>query len=77
MLISPLASAHPDGLERVAEDLGFISAGTDNAFYLFSDYALPFISNEGVSTIMAGLVGILVLLIIAFGYKFLQEKKAG
>jgi cobalt/nickel transport system permease protein len=55
------ASADPDGLERVAEELGFIEAGQEPGFEILPDYTLP--GLEGVaSTLVAGLVGIVVVL---------------
>ena len=39
-LISPLASPHPDGLERVAEKLGFIEAAEDAPYEIVPDYAI-------------------------------------
>lgn len=61
ILFSPLASADPDGLERVAEDLGFISAGRDAPYQLLPDYTIPLLGETGLSTIIAGVVGALVV----------------
>jgi cobalt/nickel transport system permease protein len=57
VLIAPLASTHPDGLERVAANLGFIDAGQDAPYHLFSDYAIGFLGETPLSTILAGLIG--------------------
>lgn len=61
VLFSPLASADPDGLERVAEDLGFISAGQEAPYQILPDYTIPFLGETGLSTIIAGVVGALVV----------------
>ena len=61
VLISPFASANPDGLERVAEDVGFLSAGKNAPFQLLPDYTIPFLGETGLSTVVAGAVGVLVL----------------
>ena len=66
-LISPLASPHPDGLERVAEDLGFIGAAEDAPFEVVPDYTFPGISNQALSTIAAGVAGTIVVFGIAVG----------
>ena len=66
-IISPLASAWPDGLERVAEDQGIIDAGQDPAFEVVPDYVLPGVSNEPVATILAGLIGTLILFGLGYG----------
>ena len=55
------ASADPDGLERVAEDLGFIDAGLELGFQLLPDYTIPGLEGVG-STVVAGLVGVVVVL---------------
>jgi cobalt/nickel transport system permease protein len=72
-LISPFASADPDGLERVAEDLGFISAGQDAPYSIIPDYTVPFLGETALSTILAGVVGIIVvgviIMLIARGMK--------
>ena len=61
VLLSPFASANPDGLERVAINMGFIGQGADSPFNLLSDYTLPFLGETGLSTILAGIAGILVV----------------
>lgn len=61
VLLSPLASADPDGLERVAIDLGFIHAGQAAPYQIIPDYALPFFGNTPLSTIVAGLIGLVVV----------------
>ncbi len=66
VLLSPLASASPDGLERVAEDMGFISAGQSAPYEIIPDYTLPFLGETPLSTIVAGAIGVMVVLGIAF-----------
>ena len=66
-ILSPLASANPDGLERVAEDLGFIGTGIDAPYSIIPDYTLPFLGETPVSTIMAGLIGIMIVAILTIG----------
>jgi cobalt/nickel transport system permease protein len=67
VLFSPLASADPDGLERVAEDIGFLGQGQDAPYTILPDYTIPFLGETAVSTIVAGLIGALVVAAIAFG----------
>ncbi len=62
VLLSPLASAHPDGLERVAIDMGFINAGQSAPFQIIPDYTLPFLGATPLSTILAGAIGVLIVL---------------
>ena len=54
------ASSHPDGLEKVAETLGFIGKGRAFSSF-FTDYSVSFISIEGISTTIAGIMGILLM----------------
>ncbi|MBI3172745.1 MAG: energy-coupling factor ABC transporter permease [Chloroflexi bacterium] len=62
VLLSPLASASPDGLERVAKDMGFLHLGQAAPYKLLPDYTIPFLGQTALSTIVAGAVGALVLL---------------
>ena len=62
VLLSPLASANPDGLERVAEDLGFLETGLAAPYEILPDYTVPFLGETALSTIVAGIVGVLVML---------------
>lgn len=61
VLLSPLASASPDGLERVATDMGFINAGQSAPYSIIPDYTLPFLGETAFSTIMAGVIGVFVV----------------
>ncbi len=65
--LAPLASSSPDGLERVAQDKGFIDRAQEPPFHAISDYLFPGIENEALATIVAGLVGTLILFGIAYG----------
>lgn len=77
VLISPLASGSPDGLERVAEDMGFLERGMDAPYEILPDYTIPFLGETGISTIVAGVVGALVVLgiIILIGRSLREPKK--
>ena len=73
--ISPLASSSPDGLERVAEDRGFIEMGQDAPYQVIADYVFPGIANEALATILAGIIGTLVLFGAAYGLAWLLTLK--
>lgn len=77
VLISPLASGNPDGLERVAENLGFLQAGQDAPYEILPDYTIPFLGETAISTIVAGAVGALIVmgLLILLGRQFIKVKK--
>lgn len=74
-VISPLASSSPDGLEKVAEDKGFIDRAQDSPFMVIADYVFPGIENEAVATILAGIIGTLVLFGIAYGLAWLIKSR--
>ena len=73
-LFAPLASSHPDGLERVAEDKGFIEMAADAFYEIIPDYVLPGISNRAVATTAAGIVGVLVVAGVATGIAWLRRE---
>lgn len=58
VLLAPFASIHPDGLERVAGDLGFLPAAQEAEFHIFADYLIPKLGAENLSTILAGIIGV-------------------
>lgn len=69
-LASPLASAHPDGLNRVAADLGFAAAERVDGLQRgapASGYTLPGITDEQLATAGAGLAGTLAVLLLGAG----------
>lgn len=66
VLLSPLASADPDGLERVAINAGFIHYGQSAPFSIIPDYTIPFLGQTSISTITAGIVGVVIVGLVAF-----------
>lgn len=69
IFISPFASSSPDGLERVAEDKGFLGKGEEwSAWELapIPDYAMPGLGESALATGAAGFVG--TLAVFAIGY---------
>ena len=77
LFLSPLASTSPDGLEKVAETKGFAEKGGSWKFWKhapLSDYTIPWIKNEKVSTALSGLIGTLAIFFIALGIGKLIKK---
>ncbi|GFN23180.1 PDGLE domain-containing protein [Thermanaeromonas sp. C210] len=68
-LLSPWASSSPDGLERVAEDLGFmyLAEGAPLLEGWMPDYLFPGLPHEGLATSLAGVIGTLVTLGATWG----------
>ena len=64
IVLAPLASGDPDGLERVAEDQGFIAQAQNVAGGILGDYAIPGVSDPAVSTILSGLLGLAILVAV-------------
>ena len=74
-VLSPLASPHPDGLERVAEDQGFIDRAEDPPFRVITDYLFPGIQDERLATILAGLVGTAIVFGLVNGVGWIARHK--
>jgi hypothetical protein len=66
IVLAPLASSDPDGLERVAEDQGFISQAQNFFSGLLGDYAIPGVDNAWLSTVLAGLVGVAIVVGVVY-----------
>jgi cobalt/nickel transport system permease protein len=62
VILSPFASVNPDGLNRVALDLGFMknAAGSQQLTPL-SGYAFPLLGASPLGKILAGIAGVLVV----------------
>ena len=61
VFISPFACGWSDGLERVAEDIGFDDSARDNPLASpLPDYGVPGIGNGPISTAAAGAFGTLL-----------------
>lgn len=60
VLLSPLASANPDGLNRVAIDLGFIHTAQTRVGPL-AGYTVPFLQSLSASKIVSGAIGLAVV----------------
>ncbi len=62
LVVAPLASGDPDGLERVAMDQGFSESAEDHAIAdsPLADYGVSGVESESTGTRVAGLVGVLI-----------------
>jgi cobalt/nickel transport system permease protein len=60
VLLSPLASVNPDGLNRVATDLGFIHTAQARTGPL-AGYVAPFLQSVSLSKIASGAIGLTVV----------------
>jgi cobalt/nickel transport protein len=76
-VLSYYASSQPDGLEKVAEDKGFLDTAKDsaNAGTPLADYGITGLENERLSVGLSGIIGVIVTLIVAFAiFKTLAKK---
>ncbi len=74
--IAPLADPNPDGLERVAEDQGFIAAAQEAPYTILPDYTVPFVEDKTASTILAGIFGALVVAGVSYGASRLTQRRS-
>ena len=71
------ASSNPDGLEKVAEDIGFIDTAKENANSdtTLADYGVKGIENERLSVGVSGLIGVVATGAISGGLFLLLRRK--
>jgi len=76
MLLSPFSSSHPDGLERVAEDHGFIEQAQPGfALSPFPDYVMEVPLSSHWQGALAGGAGVVIMLAALWGYGRLLARK--
>lgn len=79
-VLSFYASPAPDGLERVAQDQGFLQDAQHGATAALptANYGIAGVENARLSTGLAGILGVLVMIAVGFGLFWLlgRGKKA-
>lgn len=75
--LSYLASAHPDGLEHVAATTGFGDTARDSATSgsPFADYGTAGVDHAWLSGAIAGVVGVVVVLVLAGGLALVVRRR--
>ena len=78
-VVSFYASSSPDGLEKVAEDIGFIETAKENtnADGVLADYGVKGVDNERLSVGAAGVIGVIATGVISTGLFMLVRRKSG
>ncbi|MDR1784429.1 MAG: hypothetical protein LBQ99_01660 [Endomicrobium sp.] len=66
---SLFSSKYPDTLETFAVNQGFVKQ-YKKIVLIFNDYTLPFISNQFLSSLCAGIIGLALLYILYKMVKF-------
>ena len=76
VLVSPLASSLPDGLEDIAENLGFSDLASEKPMLSspLPDYTLPALGETPFSTAVSGLIGTLVCFLLPFTLYLLRRR---
>ena len=77
-VLSAFASSHPDGLEFVAESLGFGESATSHAAEgsPVADYVVRGLGDGPIAGGLAGLIGVAVVALVAFGLMRLLKRSA-
>jgi len=75
VLLSPFASAAPDGLERAAANLGFLNLARSAPYQLIPGYTLPGVRDPALATILAGGVGVVVVFALSLGLAFALRRR--
>ena len=77
-IVSFYASSSPDGLEKVAEDVGFIETAKDHSIdnSALADYGVAGIENERLSVGIAVIIGVIATGVLMYLIiKFISRKK--
>ena len=74
-ILIPFASSNPDGLERVAESLG-VEESAPLWKGLMSDYSVEAFKDPYVSTLLAGVLGTVLVLVAALALGFVVAKRS-
>ncbi len=77
-IVSFYASSNPDGLEKVASDIGFIETAKDhsNSDGILADYGVKGVENSRLSTGAAGVIGVIATGAISTGIFAIIRRKS-
>ena len=75
-IAAPLASSWPDGLDKVAQMLGFDHRAAEQPIVKapLPDYGVPGMGDSPVSGSIAGLAGALICFIVPFGFYLMRKR---
>ena len=77
IVLAPLASPDPDGLEAVAGEHGFLANAYDALYSIVPDYSFPGVDDPVISTILAGLLGVAIVFLAMVGLgRLLRRRRA-
>jgi hypothetical protein len=77
IVLAPLASPDPDGLESVAGSQGWLDGALGPLYEIIPDYTVPGLDGS-LSTIVAGLIGIgiVFLAMVSLGWLLRRRRSA-
>jgi hypothetical protein len=75
VIASPLAATRPDGLEWVAMQNGFLSRARAPLYRVIPDYIFPGITNETLATIVAGILGAVIVFGVGLGVAYTRRNR--
>ncbi len=79
VFVAPWASSQPDGLERIAEDKGFLEIAEETeptwSHSPIPDYEFPRVENSRVATGIAGLAGVMITLVVTVLLALMLKKR--
>jgi hypothetical protein len=75
-ILSPFTSSLPDGLEWIAEKLGFDQYAAEEPVISspLPDYAVPLLGDSPLSTSIAGIAGTLICFLLPFSFYLFRKK---
>jgi cobalt/nickel transport system permease protein len=76
LILAPLASSAPDGLEYALASLGLGELASAPHSSPLPDYAVPGIKNESTSTSLAGLLGLTLVFAIGSAISYFLRPKS-
>lgn len=77
-VVSYYASGDPDGLEKVAEEKGFLDSATDHSLgnSPLADYGVTGVADDRLSVGIAGIIGVILILgLTTVLFKYLAKRK--
>jgi cobalt/nickel transport system permease protein len=74
-VLSPIASSNPDGLEWVAAQQNFLGQAQGPQFNIFQDYTFPGINSPALATIIAGVLGTLIVFGVALVVAYSRKRR--
>ena len=74
----PLASTQPDGLERVADSLGFSSRAGDHLLPApMPDYQVPLLGTGAAATWAAAIAGVMIVFVLSYALAIALARRQG